>query len=209
MLIRKEAKEFMKNIKNLKIYKKCLIIVDMVNGFTKEGILHDEKILKVVPRQLELIQEYQNTGELIVFIKDSHSKDSTEFKRFGNTTHCLENERESELIDELKPFEYNSDTVSITKNSTSFMESPEFRELITKLKNVNQVDIIGCCTDICVANGAIGLANYFDQWNRNIEINVHTDAVETYDSKSHDRSVYSEAAKLLMQQQGIKLVKKK
>ena len=42
-------------IKNLKTYQKMLIVVDMVNGFVKEGSLADTKILNIVPRQIELI----------------------------------------------------------------------------------------------------------------------------------------------------------
>ena len=38
----------MKNVKNLKFYKGCLIVVDMVNGFVREGALHDEEIAKVI-----------------------------------------------------------------------------------------------------------------------------------------------------------------
>ena len=88
------------------------------------------------------------------------------------------------------------------------MEAPYFRKIIQELNNVEEVDIIGCCTDICVANGAIGLANYFDQWNRDVEIRVHEDAIETYGADFHNRDEYANAAKLLMKQQGIQLIKK-
>lgn len=37
-------------VKNFKVYKKALIVVDMVNGFVKEGILHDKSIARVIPR---------------------------------------------------------------------------------------------------------------------------------------------------------------
>ena len=43
-------------MKNLKIYKKALIVVDMVNGFVREGVLHDDNISRVIPRQIELIE---------------------------------------------------------------------------------------------------------------------------------------------------------
>ena len=33
-------------IKNLKMYEGCLIVVDMVNGFVEEGVLHDKEIKK-------------------------------------------------------------------------------------------------------------------------------------------------------------------
>ena len=197
----------MEKIKNLKVYEKCLIVVDMVNGFVKEGVLHDERISFVIPNQVELIEKYNTDGELVIFIKDTHDEDAVEFKRFGNTKHCVRGTREAELVDELLPYEKKDNTISIEKNSTSFMESPEFRKLVSELTNVKQYDIVGCCTDICDFNGSMGLANYCDQWNRNVDIIVYQDAIATY---SEDiRSEYVDAAYLLMKQQGIKLVRKK
>lgn len=194
-------------IKNLKMYKGMLIVVDMVNGFAKKGDLADPKIGDVVPRQIELIKEAKANGYLIVFIKDTHKEDSVEHKRFNGSKHCVENSGEELLIDELKEYEDLEDTISILKNSTSYMEAPEFRELISEATNIEKVDVVGCCTDICVANGTIGLANYFDQWNRDVEIRVHEDAIATF--LEEDRQNYVDAAKLLMTQQGIKLVKKR
>ena len=117
-------------MKNLKIYRKALIVVDMVNGFVREGVLHDDNISRIIPRQIELIEEYNNENELIIFIKDTHEINSTEFKRFGGTTHCLKGTSEAELVDELKVYEGRENTLSIEKNSTSYMEAPLFREVI-------------------------------------------------------------------------------
>ena len=178
----------------------------MVNGFVKKGDLADSKIGEVVPRQIELIKEAKEKGDLIVFIKDTHEENSVEHKRFGGALHCIRGTGEELLIDELKEFENNPDTVSIEKNSTSFMEAPDFRELIRNATNIGRVDLVGCCTDICDFNGIMGLANYFDQWNRDVEIRVHTDAIATF--AEEDRQNYVDAAKLLMEQQGIQLVKK-
>lgn len=196
----------MSNIKRLKIYQGCLIIVDMVEGFVTEGVLHDEKIRRIVPRQIELIKEAKEKNHIIIFIKDSHTKDSTEFIRFNNTCHCLKDTKEAELIEELKEYETKKDTISIQKNSTSFMESPMFREFIKEQELLKEFDVVGCCTDICVANGVIALANHLDEENRIHTIRVHTDAIATYDEEN--RKEYVDAAKLLMKQQGIQLVKK-
>ena len=197
----------MNKVKNLKVYKGMLIVVDMVNGFVREGVLHDEKIADVIPRQIELIKAAKSRGDLIVFIKDTHDENAVEFKRFGGTKHCVRGTSEANLVDELLPFENDEDTISIEKNSTSFMEAPEFRNLIAELYNIERVDVVGCCTDICDFNGTMGLANYFDQTNRNVELNVHTDAVATYAQDA--RKNYVDAAYLLMEQQGIQLVKKR
>ena len=197
----------MNKVKNLKVYKGMLIVVDMVNGFVREGVLHDEKIADVIPRQIELIKEAKARGDLIVFIKDTHDEDAVEFKRFGNTKHCVRGTSEANLVDELLPFENDEDTISIEKNSTSYMEAPEFRNLIAGLTNLERVDVVGCCTDICDFNGTMGLANYLDQNNRDVELRIHTDAVATHAQDA--RQNYVEAANLLMKQQGIQLVKKR
>lgn len=196
----------MNKLEELKKYRKALIVVDMINGFLREGVLHDSEIGLIIPRQIELIRDNQSNNNLTVFIKDTHSIDAEEFKRFGNTKHCVIGSSESELVDELKSFESKPNTISILKNSTSYMEAPMFRDLISKLVNLNEVDVIGCCTDICVFNGTMGLANYFDEWNRDVTINVHTDAIATY--SQNERQEYVDASKLLMSQQGIRLIKK-
>ncbi len=195
------------NIKNLKMYQGMLIIVDMVNGFVKKGALADTEIAKKVPRQIELIKEAKTRGDLIVFIKDTHEEDSTEHRRFGGVKHCVRGSGEELVINELKEFENNEDTISIEKNSTSYMEAPDFRELIGNTPNIARVDVAGCCTDICVINGTIGLANYFDQWNRAVEIKMHEDAIATFAEEAREN--YVAAAKLLIEQQGIQLVKKR
>ena len=179
----------------------------MVNGFVNEGVLHDKNIKKIVPRQLELLEEAEKKGSLIILVKDTHNKNATEFKRFGNTTHCIQGTSEAELIDELKPFEQKDNVITVEKNSTSLMESPEFREIVRQAENLKEVNFVGCCTDICVFNGAMGLANYYDEWNRDVTINVHEDAIATY--SEDEREEYVQSAKLLMKQQGINLVSKK
>ena len=197
----------MNKVKNLKVYDAMLIVVDMVNGFVKEGALADKKIGEVVPRQIELIKETHEKGGLVVFIKDTHTEDSLEHKRFGGALHCVKGTGEEELINELKEFENQNNTISIEKNSTSFMEAPEFREIMDKATNIKDIDVVGCCTDICVVNGTMGLANYLDQWNRDVNVRVHTDAIATF--AEEDRQNYVDASLLLMEQQGVKLVKKR
>ncbi len=191
-------------IKNLKLYERVLIVVDMVNGFVYNGPLHDIECSKIIPRQKEIIDDYLDNGDLVVFIKDTHTKDSTEFSRMP--IHCLENTDESELVPELREYVGRDNVITINKNSTSFNEAPEFRELITNLVNLKRVDEIGVCTDICDFNGIMGLANRLNQENRDVSIYVHEDAIATFNET--ERSKYVEAAKLLMKQQGINIIRK-
>ncbi|NLV90546.1 MAG: cysteine hydrolase [Tenericutes bacterium] len=191
-------------MKNLEELKKLLIVVDMVNGFVKEGIMSDRKIESIIPEQLRLIDETLREGEGLAFIKDSHNKGCREFDRYPE--HCVKGTKESELVDELLPYEKNS--LSYSKNSTSTIYAKDFINDIEKMKALREIIITGCCTDICVMNLAIPLQNYFDQIDRRVNITLPLNAVETYNSESHNRDEYNNMAFKLMEQSGIKLVKR-
>ncbi len=181
--------------------EKLLVVVDMVNGFIKEGNMADPYINHITPRIIELVERTIEEKEGLAFIKDTHEEGSTEFKKFP--VHCLKGTSESELIDELK--EYEKYGISYEKNSTSTMYAPGFINDLEKMKKLKEVIITGCCTDICVLNLAIPLTNYFDQMNRNVDICVIEDGVETYDAPTHNRDEYNQMSLKLMKQAGIKV----
>ena len=178
--------------------EKLLVIVDMVNGFIKKGAMADPYINHITPRLIYLLNQVIEEDEGITFIKDSHYNDSVEFKKFP--PHCVKGSKEEELIDELKPFEKYG--LSYEKNSTSTIFAKNFLNDIEKMKKLKEVIITGCCTDICVLNLAIPLINYFDENNRNVDVIVRSDLVETYNSQLHNREEYNEMALKLMHQAG-------
>ena len=60
-------------INNLKEIKNMLVVIDMVKGFVDEGALAAPSIKRVIPRQLELLEEYKNDEYGInVFVRDTH-----------------------------------------------------------------------------------------------------------------------------------------
>lgn len=189
-------------MKKLKEVRELLIVVDMVNGFIREGVLANRDAVHIIPKQINLINKFIEREQGVVFIKDTHVENSIEFKIFPS--HCLKGTSEAELIDELK--EYEKYGISIEKNSTSFMFSNDFQKLLLELENLKKVYVVGVCSDICVFNGSVPLKNYFDQHNKNVDIFVVEDSVETFNSLNHDREMYWNASKLLMEQCGIKII---
>lgn len=181
-----------------------LVVVDMVNGFIKKGTMSDASINLITPKITELVEKALSEHEGVAFIKDTHFEDSTEFEKFP--PHCIKGSGEEELIDELKPYEI--DSLVYEKNSTSTMFAPGFINDINQMKKLREIIITGCCTDICVMNLAIPLVNYFDQNNRNINVSVIENAVETYDAPIHQRNEYNEMALKLMKQAGVKIERK-
>lgn len=199
-IINEISKKEEKQIKNLAIN------IDMVNGFVKEGALAAPSIMRVVPRQIELLDEYlDGEDKAIFFIRDEHTKDSVEFKTFG--THCLQGTSETSVIDELKKYYQNA--YDFTKNSTNFVFAPGFREQIERLENLRTVLLMGCLSEVCVKNGGIALRNYFDQINRDIDIYVAEDAIDTFDAPGHNAEEVTERAIDDMKANGIKVLAKK
>lgn len=180
--------------------EKLLIIVDMVNGFIREGSMADSYIEHIIPEIVEKIKEYKNE---IVFIKDCHEENSIEFNSYPK--HCIKGTKESELVEELKMFE-NEAIAVYEKKSTSAMFAENFIKDIDEMKNIKEITIVGCCTDICVLNLAIPLKNYLNQKNKNVEIVVPKKMVETYNSENHNREEYNEIAFKLLNQSGIKVI---
>ena len=184
--------------------KRLLINVDMVNGFVNEGPMHDSYINHIVPMQIRLMEAYESDEEgVIAIVKDTHREGCREFNRYP--VHCLENTYESELIDDLKRFE-TMDACIFRKNSTSTIYAKGFLEMIENLPSLEEVVIVGCCTDICILNLAIPLQNYFDEMNKNVTITIPKNGVETYDSPTHKRYEYNDMAFKMLSQAGINIV---
>lgn len=183
-------------------YKKLLIIVDMVNGFIREGIMSDKYIEHIIPNQIKIINDILDNNEGLVFVKEAHKDASSEFNRYPK--HCIKGTNEAEIIDELKIYE--KDAIVFEKNSTSAIFSKGFLNIFNKMNSLEEIIIVGCCTDICIMNLAIPLQNYFDEFNRNIKIVIPKDCVETYDSDNHNRNEYNEMAFKLLEQTGIEVV---
>jgi nicotinamidase-related amidase len=196
----------MGKIKNLKMYadyEGMLVVVDMQNCFINEGPLHDKGIRKIIPQVVELIEEANRNGDLVVLTRDTHRKGCTEFDRFGGEAgeHGIVGTTEHELVPEVNKYVGLPNVIVLDKGSTCFMVEEDFKKLLWHMKKLKKVKACGCCTDICVVNGVIPMANYFDKNNRRVPITVYKDAVATFAEEA--RQKYVEAAFLLMEQQGI------
>lgn len=189
--------------KKLEEMERLLIVVDMVNGFVREGMMASKNIEHIIPEIERLVQKCKEEGCGVAFIKDTHLENAREFHRYPK--HCVKGTSEAELITELQPYE--EEALVYEKNSTSAIYAPNFLTDIDAMKKLKEIIIVGCCTDICDLNLAIPLQNYFDQMDRDVEIVIPKDAVETFDAPNHNSDIYNEHAFALMEQAGVQLVK--
>jgi len=174
----------------------------MVNGFIHHGPMADHGITNIINNIERLIKHFKTIENPIVAFIDKHPSDAKEFLVYP--AHCLIDDSQSEWIDELLP--YHIDTVFFHKNSTNGFLAPEFQEWFKEQQPFLKYYVVGCVTDICVLQFASTLQAYIHQHQLDSEVIVIEDAVETFDSPSHPRSLYNEMAFTLMKQYGIKIL---
>lgn len=182
-----------------KMKKRLVLVVDMVNGFCKEGVMHDTRIMDIVPAIINTLNTVESNHRL--FIADTHKKDAVEFTSFP--PHCIEDTSEADIIDELLPFIGHVDpcTSIVSKNSTNAAWTLPLRSLAY---HYDEFIIVGCCTDICVLQLALSLKTYLNQNNHNKAVIVPQDTVATYNIPDiHDAKEYQEFALKLMHNAGI------
>lgn len=178
--------------------KKLLVIIDMVNGFVKEGALSDININRITPNIVTLVKEFVKKGYPIITFRDAHHEDDDEMKFFP--IHCLKETSESKLIDELSG--YKDYYIDIEKNTTNGFDTYLFRDYILK-NQFEEVIITGCCTDICVETFALSLKKHFLINNINTKIIVYENTVYTFNSPIHNALECHQKSLEKMQENGI------
>ncbi len=186
--------------------KKGLIIVDLLDGFVNEGPLADKSINKIVLENVRLAESFINDNHPVIFVKDCHNEDSTEFL-FTSDKHCIKGTNEANLIKELRIFEDKA--IVVEKNAINAFCSLDFQKHLPLLESLDEIVITGCETDMCVLSLAITLRSYFDENNIKKSIIVPTNAVATYHVDGiHDGEFMQNTALKFMKNLGIQITDK-
>ncbi len=180
----------------------CLMIVDMINGFVKEGPLADPAICSIIKPIEQIIKDFKQNNNPIVAFCDAHEPSAQEFKVFP--IHCVKKTPESDIIDEYQP--YMADTKVFYKNSVNSFFAPGFETWLKKQPLYKEYIVTGCVTDICVFQLAASLIAYFHQHNLDTEVIVTKDTSETFEIEGHPRESYNFMAYTLLNQLGVKVL---
>lgn len=186
------------DLKHINLKKTHLFIVDLNNGFAKSGNLYSDRVNALIKPTVEFLKLIQNDILKITAFTDCHDENSLEFTNYP--THCLKGNYESEIVDELKEFK-NIEVLS--KNSTNSF----FALKDTSFDGIDNIIIIGDCTDICIYQFAVTLRAYFNEKNIKKEIIVPINLIDTYDiPKIHNAKIFNTVFINSMIQNGIKVV---
>ncbi len=124
--------------------KKTLIVVDMQNDFISMA-LGTKEALAIVPKVKEKIEQYVKNGDEIIFTRDTHQKnylDTAEGKKLP-VPHCIKGTKGWEIAD------------GLYVEGCKIIDKPNFGWPHWNEETLEDVEIIGLCTDICVVSNAL------------------------------------------------------
>ena len=127
---------------------KLLIVVDMQNDFI-DAALGTKEAVAIVPAVAKKIAEYREAGNQVIFTRDTHQKNYMETQEGKNlpVMHCIEGTDGWQISKELKVGE------SKIFNKPSF-GSMELAGYVANLNDIEEIELIGLCTGICVISNA-------------------------------------------------------
>ena len=155
--------------------KRALLVIDMLYDFIDPaGLLYcGSEGEKIVPVIKDIIEEFLSEQSEIFYVCDSHREDDLEFKRFPK--HCVAGTSGAEVISSLK-FACKKDNMILKQRYSAFYQT----DLEEKLIDVDEVVLVGVCTNICVLYTAEELCN------RDKNVVIYKDAVASFDNKAHE-----------------------
>lgn len=155
--------------------ERALLVVDMLRDFVEpDGALYiGDCGQEIIGQVADHLQAARQRGDLVVFICDRHRPDDAEFDMFP--PHCIAGSPGAEIIEPLAPQE---DDILIPKRRYSGFYATEL-DLTLREYGIQDVDIVGVCTNICVLYTAA------DARNRSYRVRVFADAVASMDEQAH------------------------
>lgn len=124
--------------------KKTLIVVDMQNDFIS-GSLGTKEAEAIVDKVKKKIAQYRDAGDEIIFTRDTHQENYLETNegRHLPVEHCIEGTEGWKLAEGLEV----PGAIYIDKPSFGYVDWRDYR--------LEEVEIVGLCTDICVVSNAL------------------------------------------------------
>ena len=133
---------------------KYLIVVDMQNDFTT-GSLGSPHAAAIIPHVVEKVKSFDGR---VIFTRDTHGEDYMQTQEGRNlpVIHCIKDTPGWQICDELLPF------VETVVDKPTF-GSTALAHLLASSEPMEEIELCGLCTDICVISNAMILKAAFPE----------------------------------------------
>ena len=166
--------------------RKALLNID----YTYDFVATDGKLTCGKPGQLlehyitELTKKFIENEDLVVFSIDLHKEGDTyhpEYTEFP--PHNIENTPGRELYGALNTLYKNNlnNELVLWSDKTRFSAfTGTDLELKLRERGINEIHLVGVCTDICILHTAV------DAYNKGFDIVIHEKGVASFNQQGHD-----------------------
>ena len=138
--------------------KKTLIVVDMQNDFI-DMALGTKEAVAIVPKVKARIREYVSSGHQVIFTRDTHCEDylQTAEGRKLPVEHCIKGTKGWQIAD------------GHYVEGCKIIDKPNFGWPHWSEEQLEDVELIGLCTDICVVSNALIIKAAFPDANVKVD----------------------------------------
>ena len=140
--------------------KKTLLVIDMQNDFI-DMALGTKEAVSIVPKVKDKINEYIQTGNEVIFTRDTHGEDylkTTEGKHLP-VPHCIKGTKGWQIAD------------GLYVEGCKIIDKPNFGWPHWGSEALEEVEIVGLCTDICVISNALIIKATFPDASVKVDAN--------------------------------------
>lgn len=144
---------------------KLLIVVDMQKDFV-DGVLGTPEAVSILPSVKEKIRTYVENNEPVIFTRDTHYEDYMETQEGKNlpVPHCMEGTEGWKIHPYLEVLEEEFNIINKKTFGYTDWVPYLFRALHGKTREeLESIELVGLCTDICVISNAIILKASFPE----------------------------------------------
>lgn len=154
--------------------KKTLIVVDMQKDFI-DGALGTKEAVAIVDNVKKKIAEYQADGNEIIFTRDTHQADylNTNEGKHLPVEHCIEGTDGWKIAEGLEV----PGAIYINKPTFGYLNWADYK--------LEEVEMVGLCTDICVVSNALIIKANFPE----IKVTVDASCCAGVTPESHNAAL--------------------
>lgn len=136
---------------------KVLVVVDMQHDFV-DGALGTSEAKQIVENVKKKVELYWSVGDKVIYTQDTHATNYLQTQEGRNlpVEHCLKNSWGWEILSEV----YKAGAPVVEKKGFG---SLELLDMIAGIEEVESIELVGLCTDICVISNAMILKSRFPE----------------------------------------------
>ena len=132
---------------------KYLVVVDMQKDFI-DGALGTAEAQAIVPKVIEKVTSFKGP---VMFTRDTHEENYLETQEGQNlpVKHCIRGTDGWELQSDLNDYALENHCLIFDKPTFGSTSLAGCVSCIARMAPIDQIEIVGLCTDICVISNAI------------------------------------------------------